>query len=403
MLLVAMLDPLADGLLHFGLPWIALTLGGSVAEAAALSVVSTVSYVATSAFSGALGERVGHRRALRISTGLQTAMAIVVGIAMLNGADALPLLVALSLTIGAGRSFTATSTYAATATLIDAERMPLAFAHLTIARHIGVFGGPALGAVIYGLGHTPALVVAVIIACALAWLMSLDLRDSYQTRIAGSNESWRRRIEGIVGDRQMRLLLLVGFVWNLPAGAALSLAVPLMHNQVHLSSFGTSLVLGAGALGSIAVSPLMRILGGQTDLTRLSLRGIAAQAGMLILLAGIANMVFLIPIYGLMMMSNTTVASNLQTARVQKVAPERQATVVGLGMFVSNLGYVVSGGIAVLIAGMWTLPQIFLLLGVSMMGLAALMWLLLISPQERLRHAVPPPLRKSRLGATFRV
>jgi MFS family permease len=384
MLLAATLDPLADGLLLFGLPWIALTLGRSVAEAAALSIVSTISYVATSAVSGAVGERVGHRRALRISTGLQTAMAIVVAIAMLCGVDALPLLVGLSLTIGAGRSFTVTSTYAATATLISSERMPLAFAHLTIARHIGVFGGPALGAVIYGLGHTSALVIAVIFSCALAWLMSLALKDSYRTRATVSHASWWRRMKGVIGDRQMRLLLVAGFVWNLPAGAALSLAVPLMHNQIHLSSFGTSVVLGAGAIGSMAVSPMMRGLGGHTDLTRLSLRGIAVQASMLILLAGIANVLFLIPVYGLMMMGNTTVASNLQTARVQRVPPERQATVVGLGLFVSNLGYVVSGGLAVLFAGLWTLPQIFLILGVSMVGVAALMWLLLVSPRPAL-------------------
>lgn len=384
MLLVATLNPLADGLLLFGLPWIALTMGRSVAEAAALSIVSTISYVATSAVSGAVGERVGHRRALRISTGLQTAMAVVVAIAMLCGVDALPLLVGLSLTIGAGRSFTVTSTYAATATLISSERMPLAFAHLTIARHIGVFGGPALGAVIYGLGHTSALVIAVIFSCAFAWLMSLALKDSYRARAAVSHARWWRRMSGVIGDRQMRLLLLAGFVWNLPAGAALSLAVPLMHNQIHLSSFGTSVVLGAGAIGSMAVSPMMQVLGGHTDLTRLSLRGIAVQASMLILLAGIANMFFLIPVYGLMMMGNTTVASNLQTARVQRVPPERQATVVGLGLFVSNLGYVVSGGLAVLFAGVLTLPQIFLILGVSMLGLAALMWLLLVSPSPTL-------------------
>jgi hypothetical protein len=366
-------------------------MGRSVAEAAALSVVSTVTYVATLAVSGALGDRAGHRRALRLSTGFQMATAAAVGVAMMFGGSALPLLVILSLTIGAGRSFTVTSTYAATGTLISSERMPLAFAQLTIARHIGVFGGPALGAVIYGLGRAPALVIAVIVACALAWLFSLDLRDPYQTPVVISRESWRRRLNRVVGDRQMRLLLVAGFVWNLPTGAALSLAVPLMHNRVHLSSFSTGVVLGVGVLGSIAVSPLMRALGGGTDLTRLSVRGIAVQAGTLILIAAVVNLVLLIPLYGLMMMSNATVDSNLQTARVQNVPIGQQATVVGTGMFVGNLGYVVSGGVAVLLASVASLAVIFVLLGASMMALAVLMHWLLLRPA--------PPLAVSAAGA----
>jgi hypothetical protein len=178
----------------------------------------------------------------------------------------------------------------------------------------------------------------------------------------------------------MRLLLVAGFVWNLPTGAALSLAVPLMHNHVHLSSFGTGLVLGVGVLGSIGVSPLMRSLGGRTDLTRLSIRGIAVQAGALILIAAVVNLVLLIPLYGLMMMSNATVDSNLQTARVQNVPTGQQATVVGMGMFVGNLGYVFSGGVAVLLASVASLPVIFVLLGASMMALAVLMHWLLLRP-----------------------
>ena len=403
MVLIATLDPMADGLLLFGLPWIALTAGRSVAQAAALTIVSSVSYIAMSAVSGAIGNRFGHRRTVRISLGLQTAMAIVAGVALLNGADAIPLLLGLSFTIGAGRAFIVTSTYAATSSVIDPARMPIAFAHLTVARELGFYGGPAIGAVIYSLGHTQALVLAVIVVCAVAWLASLDLGHEYVTRNAVSHPSIWRRIGEVLGDRHMRLLLLSGFVWNLSAGAALTLDLPLMHNQIHLSSLGTSVVLAAGALGSFAVAPMMRVLGGYTDLTRLTLRGIAAQAGTFVLLAAIVNVVFLIPVYLLMMMSNTTVESNLQAARAQKVVPARQATVVGAGLFVSNTGAMVGGGFAVLLSSIWTLPQTFLLLGLSMLGLAALMWLLLISPRRRLRHAVPPPLRKSRPSATFRV
>jgi MFS family permease len=403
MLLIATLNPLADGILLFGLPWIVLSLGRSVAEAAALSTVSSVSYIATGAFSGAAGNRLGHRRTVRVSLGLQTATAIVVGAALLSHVDAVPLLLGLSFAIGAGRAFIVTSTYAATSTVIDSARMPIAFAHLTVAREIGFFGGPAIGAVIYGIGHTQALVFAVIFACGIAWLTSLNLSGSYRTRFAGSRLSIRRRMVGVVGDRHMRLLLLSGFVWNLYAGAALTLDLPLMHNQIHLSSFGTGVVLAAGVLGSFAVAPMMRVLGGNTNLTRLTLRGIAAQAGTFILLSTIVNVAFLIPVYALMMMSNTTVESNLQAARAQKVPPARQATVVGVGMFVSNTGAMVGGGFAVLLSSMFTLPQTFFLLGVSMVGLAALMWLLLISPGVRLRHTVPPALRDSRPSATFHV
>jgi MFS family permease len=384
MVVIATLNPVADGLLLFGLPWIALTLGHSVAQAAALSIVSSVSYIATSAVSGAIGNRFGHRRTVRISLGLQTAMAIVVGAALLNRVDAIPLLVGLSFAIGTGRAFIVTSTYAATSSVIEPTRMPIAFAHLTVARELGFFGGPALGAVIYGLGHTQALVFAVIFACGVAWLASLNLRGSYRTRVARSRLSIRRRIGSVVGDRHMRLLLLSGFVWNLNAGAALTLDLPLMHNQIHLSSFGTGVVLGAGALGSFAVAPMMRFLGGNTNLTRLTLRGIAAQAGTFILLSTIVNIAFLIPVFALMMMSNTTVESNLQAARAQKVPPGRQATVVGVGLFVSNTGAMVGGGLAVLLSSIWTLPQTFMLLGLSMLGLASLMWLLLISPKPAL-------------------
>ena len=385
MLIIATLDPLAGGLLIFGLPWVALTLGGSAAEAAALSVVSTVSYVGMSSVSGAIGDRFGHRRVLRISGGVQMAAATAAGVAMLYGVAAIPLMVMLSLTIGMGRAFAATSTYAATAKLVNTDRLPLAFAHLTIARHIGVFGGPALGAVIYGLGRIPALMTGVIVACFLEWLMAMAMANSYKFPLVKKGISWLRRVETVVGDRQMRVLLLAGFVWNLPAGAALGLAVPLMHDQMRLTSFGSSVVLGAGAVGSIAVSPLMRILGGHTDVTRLSVRGIAWQGATLMLLAEIVSLWFVIPVYALMMLSNTTVASNLHTARVQKVPPHQQTLVVGLGLFVSNLGYGVSGLIAVFLASISTLPVIFLLLGLSMLGCALVMHGLLLGSGTRTR------------------
>jgi len=122
----------------------------------------------------------------------------------------------------------------------------------------------------------------------------------------------------------------------------------------------------------------MRVLGGHTDVTRLSVRGIAWQGATLMLLAEIVSLWVVIPVYALMMLSNTTVASNLHTARVQKVPPHQQTLVVGLGLFVSNVGYAVSGLLAVLLASISTLPVIFLLVGLSMLGFALVMhWLLL--------------------------
>jgi MFS family permease len=377
LLMIATLNPLANGLLLFGLPWIALDLGRSVAEAAALSIVSTITYLIVVAPSSAMGDRIGRRRALRFSVSVEAAMATIAFIAILDGVAVLPLLVGLSLALGAGSAVGITSTYAATAALVDAERIPLAFAHLTVGRQIGIFGGPALGGVIYGLGHTTALMAAVVIVCGLAWFMTMTLQSPY--RMHSGAGSWWQRVRAMLGDFQIRVLLAAGFVWNLPAAGALSLAVPLMHDRVHLSSLATSLVLGAGAVGSMAVAPMMHFLGTRVDQARVLVLGMVAQSAMLIALSTIVSLAPLIPIYGLMMMSNTTVASSVLTARSQRVPLDQQATVVGLGMFINMFGYLVGGGFGALLARGLAMPTIYLLLGISMMACALLVGLLLRS------------------------
>jgi predicted MFS family arabinose efflux permease len=88
---------------------------------------------------------------------------------------------------------------------------------------------------------------------------------------------------------------------------------------------------------------------------------------------GVVSLVLLAPVYGLMMMSNTTVAATLLTARSQRVSMEQQATVVGLGTLIHNLGFVAGGMLGGILAVGLTLPTIYRLMGSAMLMCA--LWL----------------------------
>jgi MFS family permease len=373
LLVLVTLNALATGLITFALPWIALESGRPVSEAALLVVIFDVAYTATIALAGPAGEHLGHRRTLRATMFADTVFALLVLVAVMTGRNALPLLVCLSIVLGAGTSFVITGAYAATAVVAGRESMTLAFAHLTVGRQIGVFGGPAAGAVVYAVGGVHALVIGVAAVCAAALLMAATLTSPYRTTSSETRVAWHRQIRSITASRQFRLLLLAGFVWNLPAGAALTLAVPFMRAHLHLSSFSTGIVLGAGAVGSISVAPMMKVLGSRVELIRLCVMAMAIQAVLLIVVGAATNWILLAPVYGAMMMSNTTVAFSVLTARSQRVAVHQQATVIGIGMFVNLLGYTFGGGIGALLARSLSMPVVYLVLGVAMFAWAQLL------------------------------
>lgn len=239
---------------------------GTGTEAGLVYTMTVLPYVVFGVAAGVVGDRHGRRRILWRSHAVQIAAALVIPGWALFSHPPIAVVVVAALSIGTARVFADAAVFGAVAAIIGRERFVRGQATLSAAWALGLLAGPAVGGVlIAAVGPALALVVEAF-GFAVATLAVLAIRTPLDALAPRSGGSARAMVvEGfdvIRRDRRVRSYTWLSVAWNAAAAVSAVLAVPLLRDELSLSSTQTGAILAVSAATALLI-PLF--LGRVTD------------------------------------------------------------------------------------------------------------------------------------------
>ncbi|PJJ72895.1 putative MFS family arabinose efflux permease [Diaminobutyricimonas aerilata] len=254
---------LGDGVVLVALPLIALLIGSSPAEVAAITVIATAAWPVLGLHAGWIVDRVPRRGLLVTVNAARAAVFGAVGAAALADALSFPLLAVAAAVFGVTETLADTALVAAVPELVVPQRLTVANARLEATTNIAnQLAGPPLAGVLVAVGASAALATGGALyaaaAASLAMLGRAGVRSTAprapQPRtgvLAGLRYLWRH-------DLQRPLTLLtasMNLVWG--AWTAVFVLAAVAPGPLALSSTAYGLVLAAMAVGGVLASTVV--------------------------------------------------------------------------------------------------------------------------------------------------
>ncbi len=316
---------LAQGMLTVIVPWLILEQGGSASQAAIGFAITFVPFLLLAAPAGLAGDRWPRRPLLGAALGTGTLLAAVLALALATGDLGLPWLYASAFLIGSVRVFVDAAMFGALATVASRDEMMPAQAALAQAFNLGYFGGPAVAglALALGAGIAGTLVAAALGAATIAALSGstrLDERDA-----AGPRPPMRRGLAFLFLSRDLRVLTVTAIAWSVASGAAISLAVPHMRNDLGVSGVALAAVLGAGVACMMLATPIITRLDRRHADETIIVLACAAYVVPALAMAVIPGVMGSTLAYAPLMLANAICAATLMGARARRVPRSMQA------------------------------------------------------------------------------
>ena len=247
-----------------GAQWLMGSLGGSALEVALVQAAITLPLFLVALPAGALGDIVDRRRLLVVCQSLMLAAAAALALTTLSGATSRWLLLALTFALGTGQALTAPAWQAIVPEMVEPREIPLAAALSSVNNNVGRAIGPALGGALVataGPGWTFALNAASFVG-VLAVIGSW--RRPPTERVLGPEHITAAMRSGLAYARHAPLLRAVfarAALFVIFGGALWALLPVFARSDLHLSSGGYGLLLGAvgvGAVGGVVVLARVR-------------------------------------------------------------------------------------------------------------------------------------------------
>jgi MFS family permease len=254
------LDATATGVAQVALPWLVLDATGSEAQAGLIFMLGVAPYVVFGLPAGLVADRFPRRRVIWIAHALQALFAVVVPLWAISGLPPVWIVAATAFLIGGARAFSDAGAFGAISSLIGRENFSSGQAILGAAWSTGFVAGPAIGGALIGLIGAPATLGAQAVAFAIAAVLILLVRSSFGEVAAAAGSALEGILEGVrflVTDPLLRTLNGVGTLWNLAAAGSWALSVPLLREEIGLSSHQAGAALAAGAIAGIAAAPVL--------------------------------------------------------------------------------------------------------------------------------------------------
>lgn len=316
---------LAQGMLTVIIPWLVLEQGGSAAQAAIGFAITFVPFLLLAAPAGLAGDRWPRRPLLGAALGTGTMLAVLLAILLGTTGLALPWLYAAAFLIGSVRVFVDAAMFGALATVASRDEMMPAQAALAQAFNLGYFGGPAIAglALVLGHGFAGALVagaLAVAGVAAISGSRRLDERDE-----TGPRPPIRRGLAFLFLSRDLRVLTITAVAWSLASGAAISLAVPHLRNDLGVSGTALAAVLGAGVACMMLATPIITRLDRRHADETIIVLACAAYVVPALAMALIPGVMGTALAYAPLMLANAVCAATLMGARARRVPRSMQA------------------------------------------------------------------------------
>ena len=354
LLLTQAAHALAQGMLTIIVPWLILEQGGSASQAAIGFAITFLPFLFLVAPAGMAGDRLARRPLLGIALGIGTAIATALAFVLAAGAPSVPLLYLAALLIGAVRVFVDAAMFGALAAVVRREEMMPAQAALAQAFNLGYFGGPAVAglALVLGAGTAKALVAGALAMAAIAAVAgsrALDERDE-----AGPRPPVRRGLAFLFLSGDLRVLTVTASAWSVASGAAVSLAVPHLRNDLGVSGVALAAVLAAGVACMMLATPIITRLDRRHADETIIVLACAAYVVPALAMALIPGVMGTALAYAPLMLANAVCAATLMGARARRVPRSMQALagVAGRTLVMAGLAAgAAAGGVAADLVG----------------------------------------------------
>ena len=316
---------LAQGMLTVIIPWLILEQGGSASQAAIGFAMTFVPFLLLAAPAGLAGDRMARRPLLGTALALGGALAVGIAVLMAAGDLSIPLLYLAAFAIGSVRVFVDAGMFGAVATVASRDEMMRAQAALAQAFNLGYFGGPAVAglALVLGAGIAMSLVAGSLVLAAVAAVSASARLD--ERAPDGPKPSLRRGLGLLFLSRDLRVLTITGIAWSVASGAAISLAVPHLRNDLGVSGTALAAVLAAGVACMMLATPIITRLDRRHADETIIVLACAAYVVPALAMAVIPGVMGTALAYAPLMLANAVCAATLMGARARRVPRSMQA------------------------------------------------------------------------------
>ena len=316
---------LAQGMLTVIIPWLILEQGGSASQAAIGFAMTFVPFLLLAAPAGLAGDRMARRPLLGTALALGGALAVGIALLMAAGDLSIPLLYLAAFAIGSVRVFVDAGMFGAVATVASRDEMMRAQAALAQAFNLGYFGGPAVAglALVLGAGIAMSLVAGSLVLAAVAAVSASARLD--ERAPDGPKPSLRRGLGLLFLSRDLRVLTITGIAWSVASGAAISLAVPHLRNDLGVSGTALAAVLAAGVACMMLATPIITRLDRRHADETIIVLACAAYVVPALAMAVIPGVMGTALAYAPLMLANAVCAATLMGARARRVPRSMQA------------------------------------------------------------------------------
>ncbi len=379
------LDALASGVAQVALPWLALDVTGSQAVAGLVFALQILPYVVFGLPAGLVADRFERRRVIWCAHAAQTAFALVIPVwYFIDGTPPVLVVGTAAFLIGAARAFSDAGAFGAVASLVGRAHFTSGQAVLGSAWAVGLIAGPAIGGALIATIGAAATLIAQAIAFGLATTAILLVRSDFGRPVESDDSLWTGLAGGVrylLTDPLLRTLTGIGILWNVAAAGAQALLIPLLREDVGLSSHQAGVVLGAGAVAGIISAPIVHRLQQRMDGPQLYLATVlwsAPTTAALGLITGFWAALVAVLVFNLV---GWIVMSCFIGERQRRAPAELQGRVGISGRMLMTGSMAVGAALASALTGVMDLRALYVLMGVATFAV----WLLAIPLISRAR------------------
>lgn len=355
---------LVRGSYLFAVPWVVLQRGLG-ADIASWMLALVLAGQLLSAYPSARISGVGSRRPLLLAAAAASAVVVSTVLAweLLSGRSPVLLLASGVLVFGLANGALLAASYPAAETLVAPAAMRGAHAQLNTLDQLSVLGAGAVGVAALQVMSFVDLLTAQTVAMTAVLGAALLLRLPH--RSAGT-EPPPQSLRQTLASADMRRLYAAGMAWNFAAGAFAGTVVAWLQLELELEAGLAAVVMGAGAVGSIASGVILSQARLRVATPPLLWGAMALHAALLasaaLLPAG--SLALTAVVVAVLMLGSSSVAGLFVTARAEVCDPAHRAAVLVLGQTLHRLALFFS----YLLAGALVQPLGFSVLYVAAAG-----------------------------------
>ena len=235
--------------------WVMATLTPSVLMVALVQTASTAPSLIVGLVAGTMADLVDRRKLITINMIVLTVTTMILGVATLADMINPPVLLVLTVIVGASFTFYMPAQSASVNELVAREELPRAIALGAVAYNVARAIGPALaGAIAAALGSGSALLVSA--AFFALMIVAVRMGDSHARALPGVPETL---LSGVMSGLRymrhsvaMRTLIIRSLTFTICASALWALLPVIARDQLHLGAGGFGSLFAGFGIGAVA-------------------------------------------------------------------------------------------------------------------------------------------------------